>query len=122
MDSLKELLSKHDKVPMDDPQERGDLYLLAPMRLLTPILEETESEITGGTHCHDDDFNRSIITVISEMLTNHSKNMMLYQSILTEKQIPKNSKSHNSPVMPPVLDNDSIGQFDGIGNHPDGQF
>ena len=29
---------------MDDPQDRGDLYLLAPMRLLlSPIAEEPES-------------------------------------------------------------------------------
>ena len=32
------------QVPMDDPQDRGDLYLLAPMRLLlSPIAEEPET-------------------------------------------------------------------------------
>jgi len=44
MESLREVIRKHEKVPMDDPQDRGDLYLLAPMRLLlSPIAEETES-------------------------------------------------------------------------------
>ena len=124
MESLKELLYKHENVPMDDPQDRGDLYLLAPMRLLTPILEETESEITGGltAHSHEEDFNRSVMTVISEMLTNHSKNMMLYQSVLSEKQNQKMSKSQDSTLVQHSLDNDSIGPCDAIGSYPDGQF
>ena len=126
MDSLKELLGKHEKVPMDDPQDRGDLYLLAPMRLLTPILEETESEMTGGTttqQSRENDFNRSVITVISEMLTNHSKNMMLYQSILSENQNNQiGSRSQNSTAMQYSTDNDSIAPTDGFGSNPDGQF
>ena len=124
MDSLKEILSKHENVPMDDPQDRGDLYLLAPMRLLTPILEETESEITGGltAQSREEDFNRSVMTVISEMLTNHSKNMMLYQSILSEKQNQTANKSQMSTGPQAALEIDSIGPFDGIGPHPDGQF
>ena len=124
MESLKELLGKHENVPMDDPQDRGDLYLLAPMRLLTPILEENESEITGGltARSHEEDFNRSVMTVISEMLTNHSKNMMLYQSIMSEKQTQKMSNSQDSTLVQHSLDNDSIGPCDAIGSHPDGQF
>merc|ERR1719412_2986849 len=94
------------------------------MRLLTPILEETESEITGGltTRSQEEDFNRSVITVISEMLTNHSKNMMLYQSILSEKQNQKHSRSQDSTLVQTPLDNDSIGPCDAIGSHPDGEF
>ena len=124
MESLKEILSKHDNVPMDDPQDRGDLYLLAPMRLLTPILEETESEITGGltAQSREDDFNRSVMTVISEMLTNHSKNMMLYQTILSEKQNQTLNKSQYLPCTQVSMENESIGTFDGVGSHPDGLF
>ena len=36
----------HERVPYDDPESRGDLYILAPMRLLTPVIEETDSDIT----------------------------------------------------------------------------
>ena len=124
MDSLKEILSQHENVPMDDPQDRGDLYLLAPMRLLTPILEETESEITGGltARSREEDFNRSVMTVISDMLTNHSKNMMLYQSILSEKQNLTQNKSQISTGPQVAQENESIGPFDGVGPHPDGQF
>ena len=41
LENLRERLEEHDKVPYDDPECRGDLYILAPMRLLTPVLEET---------------------------------------------------------------------------------
>ena len=41
---LKFLMFFLHQVPMDDPQDRGDLYLLAPMRLLlSPIAEEPET-------------------------------------------------------------------------------
>ena len=41
---------------MDDPQERGDLYLLAPMRLLSPIVEESEQTATNtNTNMSRDD-------------------------------------------------------------------
>ena len=47
LDNLREVLHQHEQIPYEDPENRGDLYLLAPMRLLTPIGEETESDITG---------------------------------------------------------------------------
>ena len=46
LDNLRETLSNHEQVPYDDPESRGDLYILAPMRLLTPVVEESESELT----------------------------------------------------------------------------
>ena len=63
------------------------MYLLAPMRLLTPILEEEEtlsSQIGGETG--EGGFNRSVMTVISELLTNHSKSMQIYQSLSETRQ------------------------------------
>ena len=90
METLKDLLHQHERVKLDDPQDRGDLYLLAPMRLLTPILEEEDCyssmmdgdnnpEAAGATA--NNGFNRSVMTVISELLTNHSKSMQAYQSM-----------------------------------------
>ena len=99
MESLKEVLQNHERVKLDDPQERGDLYLLAPMRLLTPILEEPEPEKPA------EDFNRSVMTVISEMLTTHNRNMQIYQS-LSEKQ---SVTVHNESQLDSSL-------------HPDGRF
>ena len=64
MECLKEVLNKHDKMPMDDPQDRPDLYILAPMRILSPIMEE--SELTQNAQ----DLNKSLMTVISEILLN----------------------------------------------------
>ena len=46
LDTLRETLHAHEQLPYDDPENRGDLYILAPMRLLTPIIEETDSELT----------------------------------------------------------------------------
>ena len=43
---FRETLMSHERVPYDDPESRGDLYILAPMRLLTPVIEETDSDIT----------------------------------------------------------------------------
>ena len=57
------------------------------MRLLTPILEEEEtlsSQIGGETG--EGGFNRSVMTVISELLTNHSKSMQIYQSLSETRQ------------------------------------
>ncbi len=74
LDNLRQILQEHESVPMDDPQDRGDLYLLAPMRLLTPIIEEepTSSDLdtTTFTECSHgkSGHNRSILTVISEIL------------------------------------------------------
>ena len=73
LDNLKEILHKHEHVPMDDPQDRGDLYLLAPMRLLTPIIEEPEDVSKHADTTYQGIQNRSILTVISEMLGGHLK-------------------------------------------------
>merc|ERR1712045_84166 len=51
------------------------------MRLLTPILEEPEPEHKA------DDFNRSVMTVISEMLTSHSKNMQIYNHTMADRTV-----------------------------------
>ena len=64
MESLREVIRNHEKVPMDDPQDRGDLYLLAPMRLLlSPIAEEPETtaEVPGHvTEPAGTDFNKCV--------------------------------------------------------------
>ena len=64
MESLKEVLHKHD-FTMDDPQDRPDLYILAPMRILSPIMEESEAQT---------DLNKSLMTVISEILLHKNPN------------------------------------------------
>ena len=113
LDSLKQVLQMHDKFPMEDPQDRGDLYLLAPMRLLTPIIEETEPEVKEPVN----DFNRSIMTVISEMLTSHNKSHSQYQSLLVQKD--------RNPQNSPVLQNDTMGDtasFMASFMCPDGRF
>lgn len=84
MDSLKEVIQRHEKVPMDSPEDRADLYLLAPMRLLTPIMEEPEHEMTKHTNSTYADFNRSVLTVISEILGNTNKSFM-HSTALTSK-------------------------------------
>ena len=72
MESLREVIKIHEKVPMDDPQDRPDLYILAPMRLLSPIMEEsTMTETTKNATKAD--LNKSIMTVISDILTNSSQ-------------------------------------------------
>jgi len=62
MESLREVIRKHEKVPMDDPQDRGDLYLLAPMRLLlSPIAEVPELNDVQPSHVTEapgNDFNK----------------------------------------------------------------
>ena len=77
MESLREVIKIHEKVPMDDPQDRPDLYILAPMRLLSPIMEE--SAMTNATNnetknnaTNAGDLNKSLMTVISDILTNNS--------------------------------------------------
>ena len=56
MDNLKEFLREYSAAPMDDPQDRGDLYLLAPMRLLSPIVEESEPATATNTNVSRDDY------------------------------------------------------------------
>ncbi len=65
MQSLQEVLSKHEKIPMDDPQDRPDLYILAPMRLLSPIIEESACNNTASDY---NSLNKSLMTVISEIV------------------------------------------------------
>jgi len=81
LDSLRETLHSHEKVPYDDPESRGDLYILAPMRLLTPVIEESDSELTRSkiyqtlsnasrsTFGNYSDVDNSIMSIISEVLT-----------------------------------------------------
>ena len=74
MESLKEVLHKHEKVPMDDPQDRADLYILAPMRLLSPILEESSSaDRDQNRTVNNTDLNKSLMTVISEIILQPNK-------------------------------------------------
>jgi hypothetical protein len=94
MDSLREVILQHEAVPMDDPQDRADLYILAPMRLLSPIMEESET-YHNATNRTNIDLNRSIMTVISEILQNR-----------TYAQVP------NQPQQPQMNNQ----------QHPDGQF
>ena len=73
MESLKEVLHKHEKVPMDDPQDRADLYILAPMRLLSPILEESSLDRDQNRTANNTDLNKSLMTVISEIILQPNK-------------------------------------------------
>lgn len=81
MQSLREVLTIHEKIPMDDPQDRPDLYILAPMRLLSPILEESVA-----TQQPSEDLNKSLMTVISEILM--SNNNRTYMSTAQAGQAP----------------------------------
>ena len=81
LDSLRDTLISHEQIPYDDPENRGDLYILAPMRLLTPIIEESDSELTRSkiyqelstvsrnTVCNYSDVDNSIMSIISEVLS-----------------------------------------------------
>lgn len=90
MQSLREVLTIHEKVPMDDPQDRPDLYILAPMRLLSPILEESVA-----TQQPSEDLNKSLMTVISEILMSNNNRTFM-------------STAQAGPS--------------GVGSHPDGRF
>ena len=84
IESLKEVLHKHEKVPMDDPQDRGDLYILAPMRILSPILEESTEQ-----NCRENDLNKSLMTVISEILqpTNRQNSVLNSNNTVTNNTV-----------------------------------
>merc|ERR1719433_967887 len=81
IDTLRNTLSSHEQIPYDDPENRGDLYILAPMRLLTPIIEESDSElarskiyqelstVSRNTVCNYSDVDNSIMSIISEVLS-----------------------------------------------------
>ena len=85
LDNLREVLHQHEQIPYEDPENRGDLYLLAPMRLLTPIGEETESDITGRSKTYQalstqskeySDVDQSIMSIISEVLNARGSDAM----------------------------------------------
>ncbi|TRY61950.1 hypothetical protein TCAL_08880 [Tigriopus californicus] len=109
MENLKEVLKNHQNIPMDDPQDRGDLYLLAPMRILSPILEESEG---GGDYSsrmsnpapseiyQSLDLNRSIMTVLSEVLSTKSS----YHPRLVEQQLLEEQHLQHPPA---ILDNET---------------
>ena len=78
MESLKEVLHKHD-FTMDDPQDRPDLYILAPMRILSPIMEESEAQT---------DLNKSLMTVISEILLHKNPNQTYANQTQNQNQHP----------------------------------
>ena len=83
IDTLRNTLSAHEQIPYDDPENRGDLYILAPMRLLTPIIEETDTELTRNKIYQElsvmsrstqgdrnySDVDASIMSIISEVLS-----------------------------------------------------
>ena len=81
LDCLRDTLISHEQIPYDDPENRGDLYILAPMRLLTPIIEESDSElarskiyqelstVSRNTVCNYSDVDNSIMSIISEVLS-----------------------------------------------------
>ena len=81
LDSLRDTLISHEQIPYDDPENRGDLYILAPMRLLTPIIEESDSElarskiyqelstVSRNTVCNYSEVDNSIMSIISEVLS-----------------------------------------------------
>ena len=68
---------------MDDPQDRGDLYILAPMRILSPILEESTEQ-----NCRENDLNKSLMTVISEILQpTNRQNSVLNSNTVTNNTV-----------------------------------
>ena len=92
LETLRDTLMTHEQIPYDDPENRGDLYILAPMRLLTPIMEETDSELTRSkiyqelssvsrttNNYNYSSLDTSIMSIISEVLSvrqnNENKNM-----------------------------------------------
>ena len=106
LDNLREVLHQHEQIPYEDPENRGDLYLLAPMRLLTPIGEETESDITGRSKTYQalstqskeySDVDQSIMSIISEVLNARASDSMprsISQSVqkpLTSEAVDTNS-------------------------------
>ena len=107
LDNLREALHQHEQIPYDDPEQRGDLYLLAPMRLLTPIGEETESDITTRSRTYQamstfskeySDVDQSIMSIISEVLNSRSSETMtrsvsqsVQQAVATTDTVDTNS-------------------------------
>eukprot|EP00095_Tigriopus_kingsejongensis_P012314 maker-scaffold284_size223161-snap-gene-1.25 protein:Tk12314 transcript:maker-scaffold284_size223161-snap-gene-1.25-mRNA-1 annotation:"xk-related protein 6" len=93
LDNLKEVLKSHHQVPMDELQDRGDLYLLAPMRILSPILEESEHgeysthHRLGSEVYQSLDLNRSIMTVLSEVLSSKGGGAQSYNPRMAEQSL-----------------------------------
>ncbi|CAB4060466.1 unnamed protein product [Lepeophtheirus salmonis] len=91
MENLKDVIAKHETVPMDDPQDRSDLYLLAPMRILEPILEESEP---------GDISNKSIMTVLSDLLNKtYASSSTYHPSIYSDGRFTHNIEAGGSSLV-----------------------
>ncbi len=159
LENLKSVLQNHETVPMDDPQDRydkswrgsqvmkskkyfflisfrGDLYLLAPMRLLTPIIEEPEHDASRQTEASSIYSSRPVtgqqqLYSFREPLQKHmdlpqqqQQQQQLSRSILTviseilngsygPHGTPDRSENNQTAVR---VANDSSGQFDNSNN------
>jgi len=118
LDNLRETLSNHEQVPYDDPESRGDLYILAPMRLLTPVIEESESELTRSkiyqtlsnasksTFGNYSDVDNSIMSIISEVLSVRSTNQgKLPRSV---SQVTNQSDPRLATIEEDIVDTNSL--------------
>jgi hypothetical protein len=123
LESLREVLLEHEKVPYDDPECRGDLYILAPMRLLTPVIEESESEFTrsklyqsltqGSNHSGTNyqtnysDVDTSIMSIISEVL--HVRSTAAAKAAECRDSLPSRPQATANGSMMPVFNDDRQG-------------
>ena len=113
LENLRQTLMSHDKVPYDDPESRGDLYILAPMRLLTPVLEESESEMTKSklyqslnsvsSQAAYSDLDTSIMSIISEVLNVRSESKS-YRNVLVDQK----DGSRLAPIIEDSVDTCSL--------------
>lgn len=99
LETLRETLHQHESVPFDDPESRGDLYILAPMRLLTPVLEESDSDLTRSKLYQSlasmstnsqmySDMDTSIMSIISEVLNVRSEQRS-QRTLISDRSQPK---------------------------------
>ena len=107
LDTLRDTLISHEQIPYDDPENRGDLYILAPMRLLTPIIEESDSElarskiyqelssVSRNTVCNYSDVDNSIMSIISEVLSVRGPAANQSKMYANQDDIRRLSKSEN---------------------------
>lgn len=118
LDNLRQTLNGHEQVPYDDPESRGDLYILAPMRLLTPVIEESDSEFTRSkiyqtlsnvsrsTFGNYSDVDNSIMSIISEVLSVRSTNQgKLPRSV---SQLTNQSDLRLSTIEEDIVDTNSL--------------
>jgi len=114
MNNLREVLQNHEKVPMDDPEKQEELYILAPMRLLTPIMEESESEMTKSKLYQSSNMtvqsntysevSNSIMSIVSEVLNARSENSQTMRRSVSQKA---NAPQSSSSLMM-TIDEDNI--------------